>query len=242
MNSLDAKRVLEAALICASQPLALREMRALFVEQFDADKLQALLAELVQDWETRGVELVVLADGWRMQSRPEMREYLDRLNPEKPPKYSRAVMETLAIIAYRQPVTRGDIEDIRGVAVASQIIKQLEDRGWVETIGQRESAGRPSLLATTAKFLNDLGLSRLEQLPVLAAGPGWTDPSTSLQASLLACAAPFSEQEQVGKATPPVDMSLTILPTVSVDYSSAASLATPSDFIAAVVAPKELQE
>ena len=168
MNSQDAKRVLETALICASQPLPLRDMRVLLADAVGPDTLRSLLDELTREWEGRGVELVALATGWRLQSRPEMREYLDRLNPEKPPKYSRAVMETLAIIAYRQPVTRGDIEDIRGVTVASQIVKQLEERGWVEAIGYRESPGRPALLATTLQFLDDLGLASLEQLPLLA--------------------------------------------------------------------------
>ncbi len=172
MNSLDAKRVLETALICASQPLPLRDLRVLFADEVGPDTLRTLLDELQRDWQGRGVELVTLATGWRLQSRPEMRHYLDRLNPEKPPKYSRAVMETLAIIAYRQPVTRGDIEDIRGVTVASQIIKQLEDRGWVEAIGYRESPGRPALLATTRQFLDDLGLASLEQLPLLEGGTG----------------------------------------------------------------------
>jgi segregation and condensation protein B len=171
MNTQDAKRVLETALICASQPLPLRDMRTLFNDELGPDTLRALLDELTRDWEGRGVELVALAHGWRFQSRPELREYLDRLNPEKPPKYSRAVMETLAIIAYRQPVTRGDIEDIRGVTVASQIIKQLEDRGWVEAIGYREAPGRPALLATTRQFLDDLGLASLEQLPVIDGAP-----------------------------------------------------------------------
>ena len=170
MNSQDAKRVLETALICASQPLPLRDMRVLFADELGPDTLRSLLDELTREWEGRGVELVALASGWRLQSRPEMREFLDRLNPEKPPKYSRAVLETLAIIAYRQPVTRGDIEDIRGVTVASQIIKQLEDRGWVEAIGYRESPVRPALLATTKQFLDDLGLASLEQLPLLDAG------------------------------------------------------------------------
>jgi segregation and condensation protein B len=167
MNTQDAKRVLETALICAQQPMPLHDMRTLFAEEIGHDTLRSLLDELVRDWEGRGVELVPVSTGWRFQSRPEMREYLDRLNPEKPPKYSRAVMETLAIIAYRQPVTRGDIEDIRGVTVASQIIKQLEDRGWVEAIGYREAPGRPALLATTRQFLDDLGLASLEQLPLL---------------------------------------------------------------------------
>ncbi len=168
MNTQDAKRVLETALICAQQPMPLRDMRALFADEIGPDTLRALLDELVRDWEGRGVELVPVSTGWRFQSRPEMREFLDRLNPEKPPKYSRAVLETLAIIAYRQPVTRGDIEDIRGVTVASQIIKQLEDRGWVEAIGYREAPGRPALLATTRQFLDDLGLASLDQLPPLA--------------------------------------------------------------------------
>jgi len=172
MNTQDAKRVLETALICAQQPMPLRDMRTLFADEIGPDTLRSMLDELVRDWEGRGVELVPLSTGWRFQSRPEMREFLDRLNPEKPPKYSRAVMETLAIIAYRQPVTRGDIEDIRGVTVASQIIKQLEDRGWVEAIGYREAPGRPALLATTKQFLDDLGLASLEQLPMIGGVPG----------------------------------------------------------------------
>lgn len=172
MNTQDAKRVLETALICAREPLPLRDMRSLFADEVGPDTLRSLLDELVRDWNGRGVELVAVASGWRFQSRPEMREYLDRLNPEKPPKYSRAVMETLAIIAYRQPVTRGDIEDIRGVAVSTQVIKQLEDRGWVDVIGYREAPGRPALLATTRQFLDDLGLSSLEQLPASDAGTG----------------------------------------------------------------------
>ncbi|HWP18758.1 MAG TPA: SMC-Scp complex subunit ScpB [Burkholderiaceae bacterium] len=167
MNTQDAKRVLETALLCAHQPMPLRDMRALFDDELGPDTLRMLLDELVRDWEGRGVELVAVATGWRFQSRPEMREYLDRLNPEKPPKYSRATMETLAIIAYRQPVTRGDIEDIRGVTVSSHIIKQLEDRGWIDTIGYREAPGRPALYATTKQFLDDLGLASLDQLPAL---------------------------------------------------------------------------
>lgn len=171
MNTQDAKRVLETALICAQQPLPLRDMRTLFADELGPDSLRSLLDELTRDWEGRGVELVALSTGWRFQSRPEMRDYLDRLNPEKPPKYSRAVMETLAIIAYRQPVTRGDIEDIRGVTVSSQIVKQLEDRNWIEAIGYREAPGRPALYATTKQFLDDLGLASLEQLPMLEGAP-----------------------------------------------------------------------
>ena len=167
MNTLDAKRVLETALICAAGPMPLPEMRALFNGDIGSDTLRRLLDELVNDWQDKGVELVALASGWRFQSRPEMREYLDRLHPEKPPKYSRAAMETLAIVAYRQPVTRGDIEDIRGVTVSSQIVKQLEDRGWIDAIGYREAPGRPALYATTRQFLDDMGLASLDQLPTI---------------------------------------------------------------------------
>lgn len=183
MNTPEAKRVLETALICAQQPLPLAALRALFDDQVGTDTLKSLLSELVQEWEGRGVELVPLATGWRFQSRPEMREYLDRLNPEKPPKYSRAVLETLAIVAYRQPVTRGDIEDIRGVAVGTPIVKQLEDRGWIEAIGHREAPGRPALYATTRQFLDDLGLASLDQLPALdAAGGGEERLARALEA------------------------------------------------------------
>ncbi len=170
MNTQDAKRVLETALICAQQPLTLREMRSLFADEVGPDTLRSVLDELTRDWEGRGVELVAVASGWRFQSRPELREYLDRLHPEKPRRYSRAVLETLAIIAYRQPVTRGDIEDIRGVVVSTEIVKQLEDRGWIDVIGHREAPGRPALYATTRQFLDDLGLASLEQLPTLDVG------------------------------------------------------------------------
>jgi segregation and condensation protein B len=167
MNTTDAKRVLETALICASGPLKVAEMRVLFNDELGADTLKTLLEELQLEWTQRGVQLVQVASGWRFQSRPEMRVYLDRLNPEKPPKYTRATLETLAIIAYRQPCTRGDMEDIRGVTINSLILKQLEDRGWIETIGHRETVGRPALFATTRQFLDDLGLESLDQLPIL---------------------------------------------------------------------------
>ena len=163
----EAKRVLETALICSQQPLPLRDMRVLFAQLLDADALQGLLQELQADWAGRGVELVQVATGWRFQSLPEMREFLDRLHPEKPPRYTRATLETLAIIAYRQPVTRGDMENIRGVTINSLLIKQLEERGWVEVIGHREAPGRPALFATTKQFLDDLGLHSLSQLPLL---------------------------------------------------------------------------
>jgi len=240
MNSQDAKRVLETALICASQPLPLREMRVLFADEIGPDTLRSLLDELTRDWEGRGVELVALSTGWRLQSRPEMREYLDRLNPEKPPKYSRAVMETLAIIAYRQPVTRGDIEDIRGVTVASQIIKQLEDRGWVEAIGYRESPGRPALFATTRQFLDDLGLASLEQLPMLSGAANDDNPLThalEAQASLLDAAeapvadaadAPAADAAEEHAASPEVASAPDAIETVEASAASAdATIAPP---------------
>ena len=172
MNTMDAKRVLETALICAQQPLPLRELGVLFDGALTTDSLRMILEDLQSDWSLRGVELVHVASGWRFQSRPEMREYLDRLHPEKPPRYSRAVLETLAIVAYRQPVTRGDMEDIRGVTINSMILKQLEDRGWVEVIGHRETVGRPALFATTRQFLDDLGVDSLDQLPAMDSTAG----------------------------------------------------------------------
>ena len=174
MNTMDAKRVLETALICAQQPLPLRDMGGLFNGELTPDTIRLALEDLQTDWVGRGVELVHVATGWRFQSRPQMREYLDRLHPEKPPRYSRATLETLAIIAYRQPVTRGDMEDIRGVTINSLILKQLEDRGWVEVIGHRETVGRPALFATTRQFLDDLGVESLDQLPPMENGAGQT--------------------------------------------------------------------
>lgn len=208
MNTQDAKRVLETALICAQQPLSLRELRSLFDEQLGADTVRSLLDELARDWLGRGVELVTVASGWRFQSRPELRHYLDRLNPEKPPRYSRATLETLAIIAYRQPVTRGDIEDIRGVTVGTPILKQLEDRGWVEAIGHRETPGRPALYATTRQFLDDLGLATLEQLPTLdRSNPEVLPGGAPEQASLLAALADAVEPD--GADPDPRPMTLT---------------------------------
>jgi segregation and condensation protein B len=172
MNTVDAKRVLETALICAQQPLPLREMGVLFNGALNSDSIKLLLSDLQNDWTGRGVELVQVATGWRFQSRPQMREYLDRLHPEKPPRYTRATLETLAIIAYRQPVTRGDMEDIRGVTINSLILKQLEDRGWVDVIGHRETVGRPALYATTKQFLDDLGVRSLDELPAMDSTAG----------------------------------------------------------------------
>lgn len=167
MNSTDAKRILETALICSPQALQVRDLKALFDDSVSVDSLKQLLTDLQFEWTGRGVELVSVASGWRFQSKSEMRGYLDRLYPEKPPRYTRATLETLAIIAYRQPVTRGDIEEIRGVTVNSLLLKQLEDRGWVESIGYRDVVGRPTLFATTKQFLDDLGLTALDELPLL---------------------------------------------------------------------------
>lgn len=173
MNTPGAKTVLETALLCAYEPLSLSDMRRLYGDGDESgagvsvDAIKSILEELREDWSGKGIEIVSLSTGWRVQSKPEMRVYLDRLNPEKPQKYSRATLETLAIIAYRQPVTRGDIEEIRGVAVNSQTIKLLEERGWIDAIGHRDVPGRPALLATTKQFLNDLGLVSLEKLPQL---------------------------------------------------------------------------
>ena len=163
----DIKRILEAALLASPDPLGLNELKRLFDVEMSPDTLRNLLAELAEEWKGRAVELVNVASGWRFQTTSAFQPYIERLNPEKPPKYSRAVMETLAIISYRQPVTRGDIEDIRGVGVSSQIIQALEARGWIDTVGHRETPGRPALYATTRQFLDDLGLRSLEELPPL---------------------------------------------------------------------------
>ena len=168
-NTDQVLRILETALLCGQQPLTIRDIQTLYQDALSEPDIRAMLAELSTSWEGKGVELVEVATGWRFQSRVEMREFLDRLHPEKPPRYTRATLETLAIIAYRQPVTRGDMEDIRGVTINSLLLKQLEDRGWVEVIGHREAPGRPALFATTKQFLDDLGLSSLGDLPPLEA-------------------------------------------------------------------------
>lgn len=191
MNTAEAKKVLETALLCTHEPLSVNDLKKLYVEHDDqgeeigADAIRQMLEELRNDWVDKGIELVSLSTGWRFQSRPEMKIFLERLNPEKPPKYTRATLETLAIIAYRQPVTRGDIEEIRGVTVNSQTIKTLEDRGWIESIGHRDVPGRPALFATTRQFLDDLGLTSLDQLPPLqdlARGDRQAGELTELQA------------------------------------------------------------
>ena len=202
MNTALAKQVLEAALLSQTEPIAITELKRLFDDELDSDTIRVLLEDLQREWVGHGIELIPLASGWRFQTRPEMREFLDKLKNEKPPRYSRATMETLAIIAYRQPVTRGDIEDIRGVAVATQVIKSLEDRGWIEAIGHRDAPGRPALYATTKHFLDDLGLRSLEELPALDSN--WSDTGAALLPELEA-ANSQSQPEQAPEAGTPAE-------------------------------------
>jgi len=193
------KSVIETALLCAQEPLTVTDITRLFTEDVVGAEIEDVLLDLQQGWHDKGMELVHIATGWRFQSRLSMREYLDRLTPEKPPKYSRAVMETLAIIAYRQPVTRGEIEEIRGVAVSSNVMKQLEDRGWVEVIGHKETVGRPGLYATTKQFLDDLSLTNLQSLPILEDS------------------APMAAAEQLGQAVMEFDPTATVETVVELD-------------------------
>jgi segregation and condensation protein B len=206
----DYKRVLETALLAAPEPLPLSELKKLFDEDFDDDTWRALLDDLKRDWANRGVELVQLASGWRFQTRPEYQVFLDRLKNERPPRYSRAVMETLAIIAYRQPVTRGDIEEIRGVAVSPNVIKTLEGRGWIDVVGHRDAPGRPALYATTRKFLDDLGLRSLAELPPLAEIERMIDANNTFETREI--------QENLASVAPDADA----LPTQIDAFSSAA--------------------
>ncbi len=212
------KRVIETALLCATTPMPIAELRKLFDEESQSSKrLSDVLESIQQDWLDRGMELVELASGWRFQSRASMQRYLERLSPERVPKYSRAVMETLAIIAWRQPVTRGDIEDIRGVTVSSQIVKTLEDRGWIEVIGHRDGPGRPSLLGTTKQFLDDLGLRALDELPALGA-----NEMTEAMQSLTLEAAALAANSMVVLQESPMDAALTVAPdsdTVELDFA-----------------------
>ena len=218
------KRVIETALLCAQEPLTVADLTRLFVDDIAAGEIDDVLLELQKAWEDKGMELVHIATGWRFQSRLSMREYLDRLTPEKPPKYSRAVMETLAIIAYRQPVTRGEIEEIRGVAVSSNVMKQLEDRGWVEVIGHKETIGRPGLYATTKQFLDDLSLTNLQSLPMLED------------------AAPMAAAEQLGQAVMEFDPSATVETVIELDENGQAIIDVESEAIAEVTVEEVLEE
>ncbi|WP_039784311.1 SMC-Scp complex subunit ScpB [Herbaspirillum huttiense] len=242
MNIAEAKKVLETALLCTHEPLSINDLKKLYVDpeseessDINAEMIRQMLDELRTEWADKGVEVVSLSTGWRFQSRKEMKVYLERLNPEKPPKYTRATLETLAIIAYRQPVTRGDIEEIRGVAVNTQTIRMLEDRGWIESIGHRDVPGRPALFATTRKFLDDLGLSSLEELPPLQQVSGEAAAQGALlelqaleggvQADLLAQGEP--EAAAIAAAGEPVDV---------------AELAEVADGIAAELTTEEVAE
>ncbi|MCW5297255.1 SMC-Scp complex subunit ScpB [Herbaspirillum lusitanum] len=238
MNTIEAKKVLETALLCAHEPLSINELKKLYVSGDDAaseitaDIIRQMLEELREDWIDKGVEVVSLSTGWRFQSRAEMKVYLDRLNPEKPPKYTRATLETLAIIAYRQPVTRGDIEEIRGVTVSTQTVKLLEDRAWIEAIGHRDVPGRPALFATTRKFLDDLGLTSLDQLPPLktVTKDGVVDPGALLELQALEAgmqADLLAQGEAEAAAGEPVDV---------------AELAEVADGIAAELTTEEVAE
>lgn len=216
------KRVIETALLCAQEPLTVADLTRLFAEDIATSEIDDALLELQKAWEDKGMELVHIATGWRFQSRLAMREYLDRLTPEKPPKYSRAVMETLAIIAYRQPVTRGEIEEIRGVAVSSNVMKQLEDRGWVEVIGHKETIGRPGLYATTKQFLDDLSLTNLQSLPMLED------------------AAPMAAAEQLGQAVMEFDPSATVETVIELDESGQPIIQSTSEEVAIEIADEEI--
>ena len=188
----EVKRVLEAALLSASEPLTVQQLKRLFEGEIDADNIRKVLDEMKDEWAARPIELTSVASGWRFRVKPDYQRYLDRISNEKPPRYSRAVLETLAIIAYRQPVTRGDIEDIRGVAVSPATLNALVERGWVEEVGTRETPGRPAIFATTKKFLDDLNLRSIEELP----------PLDELQASLEQ-APRFAALEAASDAPPP---------------------------------------
>ena len=200
----ELKLVLEAALLAATEPLQPGDLKKLFEGRISADTLRILLEEIRADWVEKSIELTMVANGWRFRVKPEYQKYIDRLNPEKPPRYSRAVMETLAIIAYRQPVTRGNIEDIRGVLVSPGILKALEERGWIDVVGHKDVPGRPALFATTKKFLDDLNLRSLEELPPLHELQATLDMS-ALQAPLLAASGLLDEADAATAAEAPAE-------------------------------------
>lgn len=231
---------LETALLCASAPMPLPELQKLFADgELTNVQLKQMLEHLQQAWLDRGMELVELASGWRFQSRASMQRYLERLSPERAPKYSRAVMETLAIIAWRQPVTRGDIEDIRGVTVSSQIIKTLEDRGWIEVIGHRDGPGRPGLLGTTRQFLDDLGLRALDELPALGAAE-ITEALQSLALEGQSLAPPQTSGDLIDQANSEQTSEQTSESAQSLEHAAsgaASALAAHSEFDPSAVEP-----
>lgn len=241
MNIAEAKKVLETALLCTHEPLSINDLKKLYVDpeseessDINAEMIRQMLDELRTEWADKGVEVVSLSTGWRFQSRKEMKVYLERLNPEKPPKYTRATLETLAIIAYRQPVTRGDIEEIRGVAVNTQTIRMLEDRGWIESIGHRDVPGRPALFATTRKFLDDLGLSSLEELPPLqqvsgeAAAQGALLELQALEGGVAALAEAEQEEGEDAGAAEALDSAATVEATETNGITEAAEAKAPA--------------
>ncbi len=229
-----SRKILETALLCADEPMRIGDLRKLFTEsdEIDNDVIKQQLQVLQDEWADKGLELSELASGWRFQSRPEMQKYLERLNPEKPPKYSRAVMETLAIIAWRQPVTRGDIEDIRGVTVSSQIIKTLEERGWIDVLGHRDAPGRPALLGTTKQFLDDLGLKALDDLPVLESGEAGMPDLSGLDMSITASEQSAQEQvesEMVSDASAPGEVAPDAAGSAQIDSTAPEAVLADSD-------------
>jgi len=229
-----SRKILETALLCADEPMRIGDLRKLFTEsdEIDNDVIKQQLQVLQDEWADKGLELSELASGWRFQSRPEMQKYLERLNPEKPPKYSRAVMETLAIIAWRQPVTRGDIEDIRGVTVSSQIIKTLEERGWIDVLGHRDAPGRPALLGTTKQFLDDLGLKALDDLPVLESGEAGMPDLSGLDMSITASEQSAQEQvesEMASDASAPGEVAPDAAGSAQIDSTASEAVLADSD-------------
>ena len=229
-----SRKILETALLCADEPMRIGDLRKLFTEsdEIDNDVIKQQLQVLQDEWADKGLELSELASGWRFQSRPEMQKYLERLNPEKPPKYSRAVMETLAIIAWRQPVTRGDIEDIRGVTVSSQIIKTLEERGWIDVLGHRDAPGRPALLGTTKQFLDDLGLKALDDLPVLESGEAGMPDLSGLDMSITASEQAAQEQvesEMASDASAPGEVAPDAAGSAQIDSTASEAVLADSD-------------
>jgi len=229
-----SRKILETALLCADEPMRIGDLRKLFTDsdEIDNDVIKQQLQVLQDEWADKGLELSELASGWRFQSRPEMQKYLERLNPEKPPKYSRAVMETLAIIAWRQPVTRGDIEDIRGVTVSSQIIKTLEERGWIDVLGHRDAPGRPALLGTTKQFLDDLGLKALDDLPVLDSGEAGMPDLSGLDMNITASEQPAQEQvesEMVSDESAPDELAPDAAGSAQIDSTASEAVLADSD-------------
>jgi segregation and condensation protein B len=198
----EVKRVLEAALLSASEPLSVQQLKRLFAGEVDADNIRKVLDALREEWAARSIELTNVASGWRFRVKPEYQGFIDRISNEKPPRYSRAVLETLAIIAYRQPVTRGDIEDVRGVAVSPPTLNALIERGWVEIVGYRESPGRPAIFATTRKFLDDLNLRSLEELPPLEELQAALEPASATLVGIEPASSP-PEQESTDEPQPP---------------------------------------